>query len=115
MKPIIIYQNNSGYIPLIGLTDNSFNPPQYVDNATVITATLYDPNNNPVSGLTGVAGVYVTGSNGNYNFPVPSTFAPAIVPGQYTLQVTVQAPSGSTANWYIPASIQVRGQAAYST
>ena len=113
MMPIIIYQVNSGFIPVVGLTDNSVNPPVFVNNASVITATLNDANNNPVTGLTTVAGVYVTGSNGNYNFPVPSTFNPA-AGGGYTLVVNIQAPSGAVANWFIPVSVQVRGQASAS-
>ncbi len=113
MMPIIIYQVNSGFIPVIGLTDSSVNPPVFVNAAFVITATLNDPNGSPVTGLTNVAGVYVLGSNGNYNFPVPATFNPA-AGGGYTLIINIQAPSGAVANWFIPASVQVRGQAASS-
>jgi len=114
MNAIIVYQINSGFIPLIGLMDLSLTPPAYVNNTTAIAATLKDPSGLPVTGLTTVAGVYVPNSNGNYNFPVSSSFNPP-AGGGYTLYVSVTAPSGAIANWAIPASVQVRGMAAYST
>lgn len=114
MRPIVIYQLNSGVIPVTGLTDNSIIPPAYVDNASAITATLNDANGNPVAGLTNVTGIYVTGSNGNYNFPVSATFNPPTGSG-YTLAINIVAPSGAVANWTIPVSVQTRGLAASST
>jgi len=114
MNAITIYQNNSGFIPLAGLQDLSTNPPTWVNTATLITATLYNSSNQAVAGLSNVAGVYQTGTNGNWNFPVPSSFNPP-VGGGYTLVVNVTAPSGAVAQWSIPANVMVRGAAVYST
>jgi hypothetical protein len=114
MNAITIYQNNSGFIPLTGLQDFSVNPPVWVNNASSITATLNNAAGNPVAGLSNVAGVYQAGSNGNYNFPVPSSFNPP-AGGGYTLVVNVTAPSGAVAQWSIPANVMVRGAAVYST
>lgn len=114
MRPIIVYQKNDGFIPLTGLLDDSQTPPQYVNSATTITATLLSPSGYPVTGLNDVVGVYVPNSNGDWNFPVPSTFNPP-TGGGYTLVVDITASSGTVAHWEIPASVQIRGQAAYST
>ena len=113
-RPIIVYKSNSGVVPVVGLTDNSLNPPEFCDDAVTITATLLDSTDTPVTGLNNVSGVYVTGSNGNYNFPVPSSFNPPAGAG-YTLVVNITSPHGAVAKWSIPASVQVRGQSAYST
>ena len=110
-RPIIIYQTNSGYIPVTGLTDGSFNPPQFINSPSSITATLKDPTGADVSGMVDVEGVYVTGSNGNFEFPVPATISAPVGAG-YTLVVDIVAQSGAAGHWEIPVSIQVRGQGA---
>jgi hypothetical protein len=104
---IILYQQNSGWVPLIGLMDMSLDPPAYVNDASEITATLFDQNGNPVPELTDVAGVYVEGSNGNYNFPVPAEFNPP-AGGGYVLVVDATAPSGAIAHSEVPAIVGVR-------
>jgi hypothetical protein len=111
MNPIIVYQLNSGFIPLTGLQDLSFNPPIYVNNASVINATLFSPASLVVLGP--ITGIYQSGTNGNYNFPIPNTFNSPVGSG-YTLVVNVTAPSGAVAQWSIPAAVATRGAAAYS-
>lgn len=113
MRPIIVYKENDGFIPLSGLMDETQTPPVFLNSVASMTATLNDSGGSPVTGLTNVAGVYVAGSNGNWQFPVPNTFDPP-TGGGYTLIVDVVAGSGTSAHWELPASVQVRGQAAYS-
>jgi len=114
MQNITFYQKNSGFIQIVGLVDNSLNPPQYVNNALNARATLVDIGGTPVSGFIGVAGVYVNGSKGTYNFPVSNTFAPPAGAG-YVLIVDVVAPSTAAAHWEIPAVVAVRGTSAGSS
>jgi hypothetical protein len=107
IQNVTFYQNNSGVIQISGVMDNGLTPPMYVNAATSITATLNDPNGNPVALFNNVVGVYVTGSNGTYSFPVPANFnAPS--GGGYALIVNITAPSGAIGYWKIPAIVMVR-------
>jgi hypothetical protein len=96
--------------PLVtGPTAN--NPsPTYVDDASG-TATLLDPNGNPVPGATGLSFTYVTSSTGIYQAQiVGSSFNPA--PGSgYTLQVRLTSGSAGAGFWTVPATVAVRSTA----
>jgi hypothetical protein len=86
MAKKIFYQQNSQYLQISGLKDQSQTPAVYVNDA-VLTANLLDATGAAVLGMTNVSGAYQTSSNGVYRFPVdPTTFNPP-VGSSYTLIV----------------------------
>lgn len=105
---LTLYQNNTQFILLTGLQDQSVTPSVYVNNAT-LTATLFDSTGTPVTGLSNVAGAYVVGSNGNYTFPVTgATFDPAVGYLGYTLVIDGTEPGGARFHAEISCNVLVR-------
>lgn len=101
---IILYQNNSQFIQLTGLQDQTG---AFINNAT-LTGTLFDPFGNQVPGAVGLTGVYQVGSNGNYQFQISgASFDPPIGSGySFVISGTV---SGSQYQTTIQCLVQARG------
>lgn len=95
---LVFYQKTTGTLQTIGLMNGA----NFANNAT-LEATLFDQAGKAVPGFMDVAGVYVLGSNGCYNFPVPALDLPA--GGGYTAYVTATTPDGNTRTWYVDVII----------
>jgi len=97
---IIFYQTTTGTLQAIGLTDGG----NFANNAT-LSATLYYPNGEAVSEFSNVSGTYVPGSNGDYNFTVPSLNLPA--GGGYSCIVQGSTPDGKSRTWQLNVIVAV--------
>jgi hypothetical protein len=87
-----LYQNNSQYLDIAGVKDQSTSPATYLNSGTA-TATLYDATGASVPGFVNVTGQYQASSSGEYRFPVdPSQFNPSTT-GKYTLKVDITSGS----------------------
>lgn len=91
---IIFYQNTTGNLQTIGLMNGS----AYANDAT-LKATLFNQAGTAIPDFTDIPGAYVDGSNGNYNFAVPTLNLPT--GGGYSLIVTAATPDGHTRPWTI--------------
>ncbi|MDP9267263.1 MAG: hypothetical protein M3P27_02925 [Acidobacteriota bacterium] len=67
MDPVILYLRNDQVETLVGFKDAETG--DYLNDAT-LTATLLDPELEPVAAFTGLELVYVAASNGNYELTV---------------------------------------------
>ena len=99
---LVMTQNNTQLIQLSGLRDSDNN---FVNNATM-SASLIDPNREPVNNCTNISMSYVASSNGDYQGTVPATFEP-LLGSSYTL--IIDADNGSAhLHLEIPTEIKVR-------
>jgi hypothetical protein len=96
----VFYQKNPNVIQWINTTGND-------TGSSVVTATLNDPNGNPVPGATALTLAY-TGSAATYQGVTASGsgFNPAAGPG-YTLVIDAAVGSAS-GHWELPAFVQAR-------
>jgi hypothetical protein len=99
---LIIYQNNTQDINLIGLQDSTG---AFVNDATG-EATLLDGSRNPDSVFNDLSMVYTSGSNGNYVVTIPGTFE-AAVGSEYTTVIDGDA-NGAHFHLEIPTEVRVR-------
>jgi hypothetical protein len=110
MTPVTFYRGNTQVLTVKGLYsggDETTGAVTYQNGATV-TATLNDQNGNPVSGLNGVTLIYVAGSNGWYQYTVPSSFNPA-AGYSYTLVIDADIGVGHLHREY-PANVEIANQ-----
>lgn len=109
MPNLILYQNNSQFIALTGLQDQSTDPATYINNA-VLTATLYTGAGVAVTGAENMNGTYQTASNGNYRFAVdPATFDPEPA---FDYVLIINGTYGASARFHaeIPTTVKTRTQ-----
>lgn len=102
---LTLYQYNSQWLQVTGLCDG-LNPTNFKNSAT-LTATLYDVTGTAVPGLTDVSLQYVTSSNGNYQYLIPSTFAPQAGP-PYTLKIDGTDSDGNVIHLELSCAVAVR-------
>jgi len=110
MTSLTFYRGNTQFLTLKGLYsggDKTTGPLTYQNSATV-TATLNDVNGNPQPQLTNVPLAYVSGSNGWYQYTIPSSFNSA-VGYNYTLLVDADIGVGHLHREY-PANVEVATQ-----
>lgn len=88
---VVLVQNNTQLINLIGLQDQNNN---FVNDAN-LTATLLDQNRTLVQQFGSVSLAYVAASNGNYQGTLTGTFEPEVGEG-YILVIDGTAISGSS-------------------
>jgi len=110
MISLTFYRGNTQVLTLKGLHSggDETTGTQVFQNAATVTATLNDQNGNPVTGFNGVTLAYVSGSNGWYQYTVPSSFNPA-VGYNYTLIVDADIGVGHLHREY-PANVEVATQ-----
>ena len=97
---IIFYKNNIGTLLLSKLMSSKY------ENDAVVSATLYDPFGNVVTGFSNIQGVYVPGSDGDYNFPIAELNPPE--GGGYILKVKATTSYSLVGNWEMDVLVTVR-------
>jgi hypothetical protein len=110
METVTFYRGNTQVLTLKGLYsggDETTGPVEY-QNSAAVTATLNDVNGNPQPWLSGVTLAYVAGSNGWYQYTIPSGFNSA-VGYNYTLIVDADIGIGHLHREY-PANVEVATQ-----
>lgn len=104
---LIFYPQNSEFVLITGLQDQSTDPATYVNSGT-FTATLNDSNGDAVAGATAMEGSYVAGSDGNWQFELdPDEFDPP-VGYSYTLVISGSSEAGAQFYAEIPAWVVTR-------
>ena len=89
-QPVLLYQDNTQLVRLIGLQDQQGN---FVNDSTNMTATVLDQNRTVVQ--PGVAMPYIAASNGDYEGLISVTFTPT-VGNNYILVIDGDAVGGSS-------------------
>jgi hypothetical protein len=110
MTPVTFYRGNTQILTLKGLYSggDETTGPMVFQNAATVTATLNDSNGNPQPGLSGATLAYVAGSDGWYQYTVPSSFNSA-VGYNYTLMVDADIGIGHLHREY-PANVEIATQ-----
>jgi hypothetical protein len=107
----ILYKNNSEYIEIVGITDQSVTPPIYVDSLDGV-GTLFDGAGVEVDGASSLSAVYM--DNGTYRFYIQViTFDPPVAK-DYVFIVDLSAGTPHSPTSYkklhieLPVEVRVR-------
>ena len=100
---LTIYQGNTTEIRLTGI--QNADTLAYITSST-IECTLYTPNGNAVSGVTGVAMTDVANVAGTYNCYLPASVT--VAEGSYYMIFNGTAPTGDQFSYLQPVECRIR-------